>query len=223
MTPISLNVRADLFHVVRHFTDTTRSDFEPVFVEPLPEGGVALIATDGLDFIVVPDPTGFASRRGAIVIPPAMSKRGVDLARQHNISIALRVESGWACLEPDQGQNVARDVDRKRGVPDWRRMLMPHAQSHIKPPIVADAGMCRQLSDATYGLARAANAAEEVFELCGGLHGATVATFPCWPNAVAFFGATPERDRLRKEARSAFAPAPWMYPRGQFAVVEGAV
>ena len=214
----TFSVRADLFRVAQAFTETRDPRFNSVRIEPLSEGGVALIGWDGADMIVIGHPEGQASRAGNVRVGKAITNIAVDIFRRHGEFCRLVGADNVAFIRPDTGGQAARDYESDLPFPDWRAVLQPHAFIRMDQQFAFSARAMKKLSDAAIGLARAGGAEEEVFEIRGG-QDATIATFPAWPGAAALFTHTQDVVHARRHYGSTlWHPPAWLSAPGVSAV-----
>lgn len=195
--PLDADMRADLYRVACAFSDSASSKYAGVRVEPIRGGGVVMVGYNGMDLIAVEDPTGSINRPATIAVSKAILNIAVDLFRREGVHVRLKANNDMAWIDPDQSGQAAREIERGTHY-DWRQILAPHALMRLDPPFVHDGRMARKLSDAAIGLARAAQRSDEPYVLKGGM-GATLATFPTWPDAVALFTHRAELDAVRAE------------------------
>jgi hypothetical protein len=217
--PLSINVRVDLFRCAQCFVDAAKLDSVGVLVEPLRGGGVVIVAGDEDDLIVIPDATGKATRRATIQTPGALTKLAVDLFRRDGPEVRFCVEDNTAFIAGDPKGAANRDVEIDQAPREWRAVLAPHAHTQLRLPIAGDVHMAQRLRDVARVLARASGAPEAIWRLCGGMHGAILATFPAWPDAVALFGARDAVMAHRTDPCSAWRPNDRIYTAPRLAAV----
>lgn len=183
------SVRADLYRVAHSFMDVTAPRFAGVRIEPLEKGGVVIIGWNGADMIVLEDRDGSIERGAIIHVGRGMVNLAVDLFRRGGVETKLVGDGEVAMIQPTvSGAQVVKEYERVGyEYPDWRAEMARHVSGgRIATPIIYEARMARRVSDAAIGLAAAAGAALQTFELDAG-DGAVVATFPSWPSAAAIF------------------------------------
>lgn len=217
--PLEIDTRVDLFRCVQCFVDAAKLDSVGVLVEPLRNGGVAIVAGDDDDLIVIPDPTGYASRTATIATPGALTKLAVDLFRRDGPEVRFRVEDGFAFIAGDAKGAGNRDVEIQQAPREWRRQLAPHAHTQLRLPVAGDVHIATRLGNVARVLARASEAPDAIWRLCGGMNGAMLATFPAWPDAVALFGARAEIAQYRTDPCSAWRPNDRIYTAPRLAAV----
>jgi hypothetical protein len=217
--PLSIDVRVDLFRCAQCFVDAAKIDSVGVLIEPLRRGGVVIVAGDGHDLIVIPDPSGHATRSATIATPGALTKLAVDLFRRDGPDVRFRVDDNTAWIAGDAKGAANREVEINQPPRDWRRQLAPHAHTQLRLPVVGDFRMAQRLRDVANVLARAANQPDALWKLCGGMHGAMLATFPAWPDAVALFDASNEVRDHCADPCSAWRPNEAIYNAPRLAAV----
>lgn len=173
--------RADLFRACLRFvsTEETRYYLNGVLVQPHPERGVYLVATDGHRMAVVYDENGYA-RREAILRPTLKVTEYKPTAKQGDLFITARSGAGrtiaesylneWPVTDRGRWQDIAYDplsVERfdamRRGVnvvteidgsfPDWRRVV-PAAWERDGQPVLLNSSYVAALVDAHKDMAR---------------------------------------------------------------------
>lgn len=207
--PLQFSIRADLFRVAQNFTDLRAPPFAGVHCEPVEGGGVSIVGADAASLIALVDPSGEITRPATLYIGKAMTNMAVDMFRRDGVTSRLQGNSELATLDRDAHGMAARNLERDLPYFDWRAEIAKHAIVRLEPPVVIDGEIARRVSDAALGLARAAgDGAEPWIEFRGGI-GATLATFPAWPDlAVAVFTRSISIDEHRRAERNTFWHCP---------------
>lgn len=121
MNDVVAKFDADLFHIAYGFTshDETRFYLWGVFIEPHPEQGVLMVATDGHRLIVIHDEDGFAKDK--IIV--RMDKSPLSLCKKRSTEVQVLADGMAFVLCEQKHIGVQEDAIIDGVFPNWRRVL----------------------------------------------------------------------------------------------------
>lgn len=216
MTDISF--RTDLFRVAWRFTVPGKG----VRVEPAPNGGILIGATDDAAFVVF-DHSAVVDR-AVLIDAPKDFMDAVARTRQLKLDPStVRVRANRAALACDHVSTIVENGVTEVAADAWRQAIDRNAFARITAPTLTfRRDVADDINQAARALARAtgmprSEAERATYTIKGGVDGAVMVEFDAWPDAFALIA-----NAQRTPTQWAWNPPPWLAPPVRVGEVETA-